>query len=402
MRLLFLLFLLISTNTFSQSRVVNFYKKGIVLTAYKDTTHKEPIFQLKPGFRFQTRFETSGDLSGTEDWESNFLIRRARLKFDGFILNPDFVYKVELGLSPKDLSSSKDFKEAGGAAKIILDAAMKWKFYKSRNKDHSLTLWVGQTKLPGNNQRLVSSSKLQLVDRSELNSVFNLDRDIGLQLHGKFKAGQVIIKPIFAFSKGEGRNIISNNIGGFNYTGKVEILPMGNFTSYSEGDLKKEIKPKLSFTTSINYNQGSSRQKSTGIFLMNSDGEYLTNDLLTVFADVVFKYRGFSFLGEYGLKKILNTNLSVNDSSLISETGQSYYTGYGISTQAGYLFKHNIELAARYTMLVPDWDKSFVATNEYTLGISKYIVGHKLKVQTDITLIDSSDMRYRLQLEFSF
>ena len=186
MRLLFLFLLLISTNSFSQNKLVSFYKKGIVLTVYKDTAHKEPVFQFKPGFRFQTRFETSGDLTGTEDWESNFLIRRARLKFDGFVLNPDLIYKVELGLSPNDLTPSKDFKEAGGSAKIILDAVMKWKFYKSRNK-HSLSLWVGQTKLPGNNQRLVSSSKLQLVDRSELNSIFNIDRDIGLQLHGVLK-----------------------------------------------------------------------------------------------------------------------------------------------------------------------------------------------------------------------
>lgn len=215
----------------------------------------------------------------------------------------------------------------------------------------------------------------------------------------------MIIKPIFAFSKGEGRNILSNNIGGFNYTGKIEILPMGQFENYSEGDLKREAIPRLSFATSVNYNQGASRQKSTGIFLTNSNGEYLTNDLLTVFADVIFKYRGFSFSTEYGIKKILNTNLLVNDSSIVSNAGKSYYTGYGISTQAGYLFKHNIELAARYTMMIPDWDKSFKASNEYTLGLSKYIIGHKLKAQTDITLIEENNMynmRYRLQLEFSF
>ena len=100
-------------------------------------------------------------------------------------------------------------------------------------------------------------------------------------------------------------------------------------------------------------------------------------------------------------------SLSVTDSTLVSESGKSYSTGYGISAQAGYLFKHNIELAARYTMMVPDWSKSFTGSNEYTIGLSKYIVGHKLKVQTDVALIDNADaanhsLRYRLQLEFAF
>jgi hypothetical protein len=212
---------------------------------------------------------------------------------------------------------------------------------------------VGQAKLPGNRQRLVSSQALQLVDRCEVNSIFNIDRDIGVQLHGKFKTGNVIIKPIFAFAKGEGRNILSNNIGGFSYTGKLEFLPLGEFASkgdYFEADLKRESKPKLAIATSANFNQGASRQKQTGSFLLDTAGEYMTNNLLTVFADATFKYRGFSFLVEYAYKKTLlksDQSLSVMDSTIVSESGKSYLTGQGISVQSGYLFKHNWELAAR-------------------------------------------------------
>jgi hypothetical protein len=124
----------------------------------------------------------------------------------------------------------------------------------------------------------------------------------------------------------------------------------------------------------------------------------------------MFKYKGFSLYAEYAYKRIIlksGQSLSVTDSTLISSDGKSYRTGYGISAQAGYLFKHDIELAARYTMVVPDWSKSFTGSSEYTLGLSKYIVGHKLKVQTDVTLIDEVNttdyqMRYRLQVEFAF
>ena len=156
---------------------------------------------LKMGFRFQSLFNSERLQEDGADWKSNFLIRRARLKFDGWAFNPNFVYKVELAISNRDLSSSSDFEVTSGAPKIILDAVAKWKFHKH------FTLWVGQTKLPGNRERVVSSQKLQFVDRSIVNSTFTLDREMGVQLRGKFKSGNMVIKPMASLSFGEGRNI---------------------------------------------------------------------------------------------------------------------------------------------------------------------------------------------------
>jgi hypothetical protein len=405
--------ILISQNGFSQSKLVGLYKKGIQIKAYKDSAKTQQIFLLKPEFRFQTRFETSGNPEGGEKWDANFMIRRARLKFSGFLYNPNVMYKVELSLSSNDMKSSKDFKEAGGSTKVILDAVLKWRFYQSKSKKQSLTLWAGQTKLPGNRQRLVSSQALQLVDRSQVNSIFNIDRDIGVHLHGQFKVGSVVIRPIVAFTKGEGRNIITSNIGGFSYTGKLELLPLGLFTGkgdYFEADLKRESKPKLSLAASANYNHGASRDKQTGTFLLDTAGDYMSNNLLTIMGDMMFKYKGFSFLTEAAYKQIIlkpEQSLSITDSTIVSAAGKTYQTGWGISAQAGYLFKHNVELAARYTRVVPDWSKSFTGLDEYTIGLSKYFIGHKLKVQTDVTLVDRFEtddytMGYRLQVEVAF
>lgn len=407
------LLLISSVRGSAQSKLESIYRKGIQIKAYKDSAKTQQIFLLKPEFRFQTRFETSGNPEGGEKWDSNFLIRRARLKFSGFLLSPNIGYKVELSLSSNDLKSSSDFKEAGGSTKVVLDAVLKWRFYNSNSGKQSLTLWAGQTKLPGNRQRLVSSQAMQLVDRSQVNSIFNIDRDIGVHLHGQFQAGSLVIRPIFAFTKGEGRNIISNNLGGFSYTGKLELLPLGEFTSkgdYFEADLKKEPKPKLSLAAFANYNEGAARQTQTGSFLIDTAGEYMSNDLLTIMADVLFKYKGFSFTAEYGFKKILlktGQSLSATDSTIVSEDGKTYRTGYGLMAQVGYLFKHNIELAARYTRVVPDWSKSFTGSDEYTVGLSKYVIDHKLKVQTDVTLVDQFNnpdysLRYRLQVEVAF
>ena len=86
---------------------------------------------LKIGFRFQSLFNSERSLADDGEWQSNFLIRRARLKFDGWAYNPNFAYKVELALSNRDLSSSSDFEETSEAPKIILDAVAKWKFHKN-------------------------------------------------------------------------------------------------------------------------------------------------------------------------------------------------------------------------------------------------------------------------------
>lgn len=375
--------------------------KGLSVTAKDSSMH------LKAGFRFQTRFETSGDTKGESDWKSNFMIRRARLKFDGWAFSPNLVYKVELAVSPQDLRSSSDWKEAGGSAKIILDAALKWKFHKN------FTLWVGQTKLPGNRQRLVSSQKLQLVDRSQVNSIFNIDRDMGVQLHSKFKAGNFVIKPIFAFTKGEGRNIVSSNLGGFQYSGKIELLPLGEFTGkgdYFEADLKREPKPKLSIAGAFNFNHRGARERATGVFLTDTNGVYLQRDVYTAFADIAFKYKGFSLFAEFAMKDFFfkdgETVESISN-EIVDANGKTYLTGHGVMVQAGYLFKHNIELAGRFTNVNPSWKGSFDGLREYTVGLSKYIVGHSLKVQTDVTLVDKyhssgPTMRYRLQVELGF
>lgn len=377
------------------------FGKGLRITAADSSMY------LKVGFRMQSLYQSSRVMEDGTEWESSFLVRRSRLKFDGWAVSPKLTYKVELALSNKDLKSSSDFEETSEAPKIILDAVLKWKVHKN------LEIWAGQTKLPGNRERVVSSQKLQFVDRSLVNSVFNLDRDMGIQLRSKFKMGNLIVKPTVAWAAGEGRNVTINNVGGSSFTGRLEILPLGEFSSkgdYFESDLKREQKPKVAFGASYNYNNGTARQKQTGRFLVDSLGNYLLHDIKTIFVDAIFKYKGFSVFGEYAHKSFANTNKGDEGfppSDAIDAKGRSYYTGNGLTLQASYLFKSNWEVASRFTKITPDHAYSFKELNEYTFGLSKYIVGHNLKVQgdvslTDIAAADNNNLRYRLQFEFAF
>ena len=378
------------------------FGEGLQITAADSSMY------LKASFRAQSLFEMERDLEDHSAVNSSFLVRRSRLKFEGWAFSPNLGYKVELGLANKDISSTSDFSQTSGAPKIILDAVLKWKLHKD------LELWAGQTKLPGNRERVISSQALQFVDRSLVNSIFNLDRDMGIQLHGKLHMGRTVVKPIFSWSLGDGRNVTIDNIGGFDYTGRLEILPLGEFSKkgdYVSSDLYREASPKLAFGITYDFNNGSARQTSTGKFLTDTLGGYLNHDLQTLMVDAVFKYQGFSLMSEFAYKDVSDVSIQKNGENvpaeLIDANGRSYYTGKGIVVQAGYLFKNNWEVATRYTQVKPNQKLSFKEQKEYTLGLSKYIVGHSLKVQSDVSLIDTAGkdantLRYRLQFEFAF
>ena len=366
------------------------FGKGITYTA-KDTS-----FKVKFNFRMQHLFVTSYN-QASEDYSSQFLVRRSRLKFDGFAFSPNLEYKAELGLTNRDISVNNEDGNTRDAARIILDAVLKWKFSKN------WALWAGQTKLPGNRERVISSANLQFVDRSLLNSKYNIDRDAGIQLRGKFSSGSVVVKPTFAISQGEGRNITSSNFGGYDYTAHLEFLPFGEFASkgdFVSSDLEREENLKLALGLTYDYNDRAVRQGGQlGRFVKDGEGNYVENSLSTFFADLMLKYRGFSILSEYA-------NKSAADD--IEGISKGFLTGTAISAQAGYLFGNNVELAVRYTSVRDDGDFSGISDeDQYTLGLSKYIVGHSLKVQTDLTRItfpNASDGKYqfRMQVEMQF
>lgn len=328
-----------------------------------------------------------------EEIETDFLVRRARLKFEGVAINPKFQYKVELGLSNRDHGSP--IPQTKNSARIILDAVVKYEIARNTH------LWFGQTKLPGNRERVISSAKLQFVDRSMLNSSYNIDRDMGVQLHQKFAVGTMIGNAIVSVSQGEGRNITSGNDGGFDYTGRVELLPFGAFTGkgdYFGSDLKREETPKLSLGLTYDYNDRASRERgNTGSFLSQ------TRTLSTLFADMMFKYNGFSVMAEYAVKSSDGSPVFVD-----ATDGLEYHfmTGSALNLQAGYLLQSDWELAARFTSVTPEEILTQDDISMYTLGISKFLDAHNLKVQSDFSVVLEGEMEAsylaRLQFELSF
>tara|TARA_R110002111_G_scaffold42337_3_gene77937 strand:- start:6139 stop:7338 length:1200 start_codon:yes stop_codon:yes gene_type:complete len=374
------------------------FGKGLINFVAKDSS-----FSVKFAPRFQVRSISSWDYDGNQygSAEHNFIVRRARLKFDGFAYSPKLKYKLELGLSNRDVAGANEYNR--NTPRYILDAVIMWNFAGNWE------LWAGQTKLPGNVERVVSSANLQFVNRSLLNSRFNIDRDLGIQIRHKTNLGKdFLMREKFAISQGEGRNVTEGNEGGLQYTARLEFLPFGTFKSkgdYVQSDLKREAKPKLMLGFTYNYNQDAVRERGfAGDYMFTTEDESKNGPLFetnqtTIFADAMFKYNGFSFMGEYAKRTADDVIATEADGT---PTGDIVLTGNALNLQAGYLFKSNYEIAARFTTLDYEKETGALPTTQYTLGASKYIVGHKLKVQSDLsyTTLDGNENNITFRLGF--
>lgn len=369
----------------AQNLSLDTYGKGLTVQA------KDSSFFVKFGFRFQTLYQYESNRA-TGEYVDNMDIRRMRLKMDGYAYDPSIEYKIELAIANRDQSNGETpLPEFGSTANIVLDAVVKWTFAPNWQ------VWFGQTKLPGNRERVISSQKLQFVDRSLVNSMYNLDRDMGVQLYHE-SGSSVLFRQALAVSIGEGRNVIADNpYGGYQFTGRLEVLPFGAFTGegdYYGSDLKREKTPKLSIGVSGDFNKHSTRQNGNlRGFLTDDEGNPLSNDLKTMIADMMFKYNGFSVASEYISRSTGKRN-------------NGFGTGNGFVIQGGYLLPSNWEFAGRYTIIDGNNSSPISDVSEYTFGVSRYIKGHNLKFQTDLSYQDypvrDNQLIFRFQTELAF
>ena len=363
------------------------YAKGLGITS------PDSLFMLNIRFRMQNRLGFTSESGSNLDIATvEARTRRLRLRLDGFIYTPRLNYLIQLAFTRADM----DYDDTG-FPNIIRDAMI---IYAVTNH---FSVGIGQTKLPGNRQRVNSSGDLQFADRSIVNSTFNIDRDFGLQLYYNNSLQGLYYILRGAISSGEGRNIVSSDQG-LAYTGRIELQPLGKFTNggdYFEGDLARETTPKIAIGLTYSSNQNAQR---TGGQL----GKYLyaSRDILTNMVDFLFKYNGWAFATEF-LHRDATDPITVND-----QGDQRYvYVGHGQNFQGSYLFKNNYEVALRYSYVKPDKDIQQLEerTRQYTIGASKYIKGHRLKLQTDLTYedntwlqgesLDHDNWQLRLQIE---
>ncbi|WP_162127888.1 porin [Flavobacterium phycosphaerae] len=342
------------------------YGKGIGMTS------PDSLFQLNIRFRLQNRvtYIKNEDERGAYDGQ----IRRLRLRFDGYVGNPKFLYAIQLSFAPGDVGEVKE----GENINIIRDAVV---FYRP-NKHWNISF--GQTKLPGNRQRVNSSGGLQLTDRTINNAKFTIDRDFGFQVHqmNEYK-DKFSYNFKTAVSTGEGRNVTGKADDGVAFTGKVEVLPFGAFAkdgTYFEGDVLREKKPKLMLSGAFQQNNRARRTQGQ-----------LGNDLFepktmkSVLLDAMFKYNGWAAMMSYMSRTTTENAVAINP---LDSTESNYvFVGNGFDYQLSYNLRSNYELIGRYSIQKIGHDIRTLTPNtkEYSFGVTKYIWEHTFKMQTEVT-----------------
>ncbi len=355
----------------------------------------DSLYKLNLRFRMQNK--ASFRFSDESEVSSELMVRRLRLRFEGFVYSPKLAYVIQLGFSGADNSG------LSGVGNMIRDAII---YYMPTDR---WSFGFGQTKIPGNRARLNSSSALQFVDRSITNSTFNLDRDFGLfATYNNRMAGTFEYVAKAAVTSGEGRNFQLSPNAGLAYTTRLELFPLGRFKSLGdvfEGDFEREESPKLMLAAAYSTNRQAIREAGQrGSLLQNNE----TRDINSLFIDFIFKYGGFAFYTDY-MMRMVDDPLLFSDHEIF--TDQYIFAGQGINLQSSFILKSNWEFATRYSQVRADKKVENVVDykheEQYTAGITKYVIGHSLKFQFDVSrhvrqLVTGSDKSFwmtRFQVE---
>ncbi len=367
----------------------------------------ETNLQWRGQFRYTN--PTRSDPRQIEDFNnnenSNFEPRRLRMKIGGHGFQPWLKYYFEVDLQP---SADVDASDPDSGARVIdwrIDIA-KWEWFGVR---------LGQWKIDLNRERVDSSGRQQFVERSIVNRIFTIDRQVGIQARGHlFKGTPADMRYYAGIFNGEGRGTFNENNEHL-VMGRLQWNFLGRDLAWRQTDVEYTELPTGSLAFAAASTDGPcTRFSSSGCgnldgFLrpaLAGDEQYEIDQWVQEFA---FKYRGLSIQQEYHRKDIDDTVLGISNE----------LTGY--YAQTGYFFHHLIpavpaplELAFRYAYVEEPNEVDRLFDNEreeFTIAANWFIAGHNNKITLDysyLTLddglvgVNESENRIRLQWDVSF
>lgn len=343
-------------------------------------------FGMNLRFRMQNRADFFSEAAQSDrNLSYNWLVRRARLRLNGFLVSPRLRYLFQLSFSRLDQDlGNVDEGSIVRDAMIIYDVS------------DELQMGFGQAKLPGNRQRVVSSGDLQFVDRSRFNAIFNVDRDFGFQAQYRpnWLNDNFVLKG--SLTSGQGRNQGLPETQTLSSVLRAEWLPFGAFTrggDYFESDLAIEEDMKMSLGLFGAQFPDSSRFNGVaGGFFRDSNAQLIERNQSVLGGDVLIKYQGYSFAFDLGTKSIRH-----------HQTDASVFQASGWNLQVGKMLNPKWELALRRTEIATEASGDLIQFDgvyrETTVALNHFVQSHRVKLQTELSLIDEDTVAIRLQFE---
>jgi hypothetical protein len=365
---------------------------------------EDHAFSVGLGFRFQLLYTfLDKDPTAKKDVQS-LQIRRARVQLAGHAFGIHNKYRLEMAISPSDVALTS----IGVTTSPLLEAYTEFDYLRD------LTVRAGQFKVPYDRMRVTSDMARQLVDYAGTTAEFSQDRDIGIDLNSKDLFGLGLLRYHLALLSGKGRNSFAATDTGLMYLARVEVLPLGLFEDYPEGDFQR-TGPRLSIGGAYAHITDARRDHgTTGNAPLDAGG---STDFNMAEGDLVFKWAGLSLLGGFYWRHGDRNPGSLVDSkgnALVDASGKDLTTpsasrdGTGLVAQGGYLIPRvPFEIAARYANIrgkTATEHNGLKDSNELGGGVSYYFAQHQLKLQTDYFRVYSGDVssgynQVRLQLQ---
>ena len=296
--------------------------------------------------------------------QTSFDLRRARLKVGGHAGYEWLKYYWEF-----DFPSSN-----------ILDfrVTMQWKEW--------FGVRVGQWKARYTRERVISSGKQQMLDRSLINRPFTIDRQQGISFLGRFAEGEWYDLNYWASAfTGTGRIGGPNDDENLMYLVRLQWNPLGAKVGFSGSDLGRS-EPAFSLAVAGVTNRspytrfsGSGGGQLPG-FAEGVSGQYRVNQGLV---ETAFVASGFAWQQELHYKEIDDRE---NDSLTVM---QGHYA------QFGYFFGElvdfvppELEFALRHTWYDPGRGSSTDDHFELSLVANWFFNGHRNKLTASSTWLD--------------
>jgi phosphate-selective porin len=288
------------------------------------------------------------------------------------------------------------------------DANIDWDVTKKK----TFRIRFGQFKAPYGRQQITSSGSQQFVDRAITDGRYNPARETGLAVWGTLGTTKFEYRAMI--SNGNGRSQATNENDRFLYSGRLQYQLLGTtrMNQWASGAL---------------YTEGDLGDSATGALLAIAVNA-LKNDLRTYppppaagapavtqndntqwGADAIFKYRGFSALGEYHDRES-KPYTGTEAGAKFKDKGYLVQASYAFAGPkvgpAGYL-----EIAGRYAEIDPNGDKGGDKQKEIGGAISWYYARHPFKLQADFRRLENEALNsgkgekkneFRLQSQFIF
>jgi outer membrane murein-binding lipoprotein Lpp len=169
-------------------------------------SNQDGSFSLMVNGELQTRWvlnNNPGNQGATEETSWGFQVRRAKVRFQGNVIDPTWTYQINGSFEGPDsygdrpFSRSQQFQSPGlggpsGSFRVDGTAGVgtpsnggTFEFQEAfiaKELDNGITLTFGQFKTPWMREELVESGMQLAVERSLINELFNQDRAVGIMV----------------------------------------------------------------------------------------------------------------------------------------------------------------------------------------------------------------------------